>query len=210
MDWKALGKKIASIGAPLLGGAIGGPAGAALGGIVAEALGVETNDPNEIALAIDKDPAAAVKLKEIQAQERIRLQEIASAQALAEIQAETEQHRTINETMRAELLASDNFRARWRPTFGYIMAANMAMISIAFFWAVGAIIWQPSDSGAIAKGFSEMLESFLLIFSLGLGVLGIQVHQRSREKIVAGTAATSDVTLTQKIREAIRGEGAGR
>lgn len=209
MDWKALGKKIASIGAPLLGGAIGGPAGAALGGIVAEALGVETNDPNEIALAIDKDPAAAVKLKEIQAQERIRLQEIASAQALAEIQAETEQHRTINETMRAELLASDNFRARWRPTFGYIMAANMAMISIAFFWAMGAIILQPSDSGAIAKGFSEMLESFLLIFSFGLGVLGIQVHQRSREKIVAG-AAVSDSSLTQKIREAIRGEGAGR
>lgn len=35
MDWSDVGKKIISVGAPLLGGALGGPAGAAIGQVVA-------------------------------------------------------------------------------------------------------------------------------------------------------------------------------
>lgn len=197
MDWKNLGKKIASTGATLLGTAIGGGAGGSLlGGIVADALGVE-NEPDEISKAIDRDPQAAVKLKEIQSRERVRLQEIASKQAIAEIEAEAARHRSINETMRAELQASDNFRGRWRPTFGYVMAFNMAVISIAFFAAVVAVILEPEQGGNIADGFAAMLASFVTIFSLGLGVLGIQVHQRSKDKQLA--AGVKEPTLLQRL-----------
>ena len=40
-DWKALGRKVANF-APVLGTALGGPAGGAIGAIVAQTLGTET------------------------------------------------------------------------------------------------------------------------------------------------------------------------
>lgn len=185
MDWGELGKKIAGIGAPLLGGAIGGPGGAAIGGMVADAFGLSTDDPTEIARAIDRDPESAVKLQQVQSDERVRLREIAGKQAIAGIEAETEQHRTVNETMRAELKAGSGYRAGWRPAFGYIMAFNMAVISLAFAAGIGAIIHEPTNAGDISDGFAAMLSSFVTIFSIGLGVLGVQVHKRSKDKELA-------------------------
>lgn len=197
MDWKNLGKKIASTGATLLGTAIGGGAGGSLlGGIVADVLGVE-NDPDQISKAIDRDPEAAVKLRQIQSDERVRLREITGRQAIAEIEADTARHRAINDTMRAELQAQDSYRGRWRPTFGYVMAFNMATISIAFFAAVVAVIVNPEQGGAIADGFAAMLAAFVTIFSLGLGVLGIQVQQRSKDKRLA--AGIDEPTILERI-----------
>lgn len=197
MDWVELGKKIAGTGATLLGGAVGGAAGARLGAIVAEALGVDSNDPSDIAWAIERDPQAAVKLREIQSAERIRLQEITASQVLAEISAGTEQQKAVNETMRAELSACDPYRARWRPTFGYVMAFNMAVMSIAFFASVAAIIFAPESAGLISSGFADMVGAFVTIFSLGLGVLGVQVHQRSRDKRAA--AGISEISTIDRI-----------
>jgi hypothetical protein len=205
MDWGELGKKIAGIGAPLLGGAIGGPGGAAIGSMVAEAFGLSTDDPTEIARAIDRDPEAAVKLQKVQSDERVRLREIASRQAIAEIEAETEQHRTVNETMRAELKGDSGYRAGWRPAFGYIMAFNMAVISLAFAAGIGAIIWEPANGKNISEGFSAMLGSFVTIFSIGLGVLGVQVHKRSKDKELASGIQKPGVL--QRLGKAIQGVG---
>lgn len=204
MDWGELGKKIAGIGAPLLGGAIGGPGGAAIGGMVAEAFGLSTDDPTEIAQAIERDPQAAVKLQQIQSDERVRLREIASKQAIAQIDAETEQHRTVNETMRAELQAGSGYRAGWRPMFGYIMAFNMAVISLAFAAAIGAIIYEPTNGKNISDGFAAMLGSFVTIFSIGLGVLGVQVHKRSKDKELA--AGVSKPGVLQRIGSALKSQ----
>lgn len=206
MDWGELGKQIAGTGATLLGGAIGGPAGARLGAVVAQALGVESSEPSDIALAIERDPQAAVKLREVESAERIRLQEIVTSQVLAEITAGTEQQKAVNETMRAELSACDPYRARWRPTFGYVMAFNMAIMSIAFFAAVTAVIFDPENAGKISNGFGEMVGAFVTIFSLGLGVLGVQVHQRSADKRAA--AGIKQVSAIERFSSAVkRGQG---
>ena len=207
MDWKDIGKKIASTGATLLGTAIGGGAGGSLlGGIVADALGVE-NDPDEISKAIDKDPEAAVKLRQIQSDERVQLRKIAATQAVAEVEAESQRLQTVNETMRAELQAADNFRGRWRPTFGYVMAFNMAAISVAFFVAIMSILYQPEHAGDISSGFSAMLGAFVTIFSLGLGVLGIQVHQRSKDKRLA--AGIQEPGILQSVGSKLQAIGGG-
>lgn len=62
MKWSDIGKKVAQA-APLIGGALGGPGGAAMGAIVASVLGVEAQ-PAAIAQAIQNDPSAALKLAE--------------------------------------------------------------------------------------------------------------------------------------------------
>lgn len=54
--------------APLLGGVLGGPAGATVGSMVASALGVE-DSPEAVARAIKSDPDAMLKLKKLESDE---------------------------------------------------------------------------------------------------------------------------------------------
>ena len=64
MDWSDIKGVIGGI-APLLGTAIGGPAGAALGGMVSSALGV-ANTPDAVSQALKTNPEAAVKLRQFE------------------------------------------------------------------------------------------------------------------------------------------------
>ncbi len=66
MDWKELGKKIVEIGAPILGTALMGPGGSALGGIVAKAVGGDPKDPKSLMEAIEKNASAAVELRRVE------------------------------------------------------------------------------------------------------------------------------------------------
>tara|TARA_R110002020_G_scaffold467655_1_gene691367 strand:+ start:5054 stop:5551 length:498 start_codon:yes stop_codon:yes gene_type:complete len=83
MDFKSVGKKISEY-APLLGSVVGGPAGGALGSLVASAFGVE-NNPVAIMAAVNNDPEAAVKLREIELNNKSELERIELEKALAHI-----------------------------------------------------------------------------------------------------------------------------
>lgn len=56
--------------APVVGTMLGGPAGAAVGGLVAKALGVD-NTPEAIEEALKSNPDALVKIKEIEASKEL-------------------------------------------------------------------------------------------------------------------------------------------
>jgi hypothetical protein len=83
MEWKDLAGTIGKV-APLLGTLLGGPAGAAVGAMVASALGTG-GTPEEVSAAITQDPAALVKLREIEASKAVRLEELAADQAKHEL-----------------------------------------------------------------------------------------------------------------------------
>jgi len=83
MNWSELGKTIAGY-APLLGGVVGGPAGAGIGSVIASAFGVEDN-PNAVLNAIKKDPQAAIKLKKIELDHKVELEKITLKMAKIEI-----------------------------------------------------------------------------------------------------------------------------
>ena len=74
MDWQDVGHAVAK-SAPALGAALGGPAGAAVGGLIAAAFGVDRNAA-AVAEAVANDPEAAVKLREV---------ELRHAEVLAEL-----------------------------------------------------------------------------------------------------------------------------
>lgn len=67
-DWAAIGRKVADA-APLLGTALGGPAGAALGALVASTLGT-AGSPAEVMKKLQTDPAAFIRVQELEQQER--------------------------------------------------------------------------------------------------------------------------------------------
>lgn len=68
MNLPALAKKIAAAGLPALGGALGGPAGAAIATTIAGTLGVEP-EPDAIARAIVNDPDAMIALRRLDAEQ---------------------------------------------------------------------------------------------------------------------------------------------
>jgi len=71
--WDSIKDTVGSV-APIAGSLLGGPAGGAVGSMLASALGVD-NTPDAVAAAIKSDPQAAVKIREIEAQlEQTRLE----------------------------------------------------------------------------------------------------------------------------------------
>jgi len=71
--WDKIKDVVGSV-APMAGSMLAGPAGGAVGSMLASALGVD-NTPDAVAAAIKSDPQAAVKIREIEAQlEQTRLE----------------------------------------------------------------------------------------------------------------------------------------
>lgn len=72
MDITQLAATLAKLGAPILGGALGGPAGAAAAttivGALAEALGVEAT-PEAVGRAIEQKPEAPIVVRRVEAQQ---------------------------------------------------------------------------------------------------------------------------------------------
>jgi len=71
--WDSIKDTVGSV-APIAGSLLGGPAGSAVGSMLASALGV-SNTPDAVAAAIKSDPHAAIKIRQIEAQlEQTRLE----------------------------------------------------------------------------------------------------------------------------------------
>ncbi|PCJ88589.1 MAG: hypothetical protein COA54_02405 [Thiotrichaceae bacterium] len=94
---------------------------------------------------------------------------------IAQYQEESKQLETINATMRVEVQSDDKFKSYWRPTFGYIMAFSWGAMMFAIIYA---IIKTPKEASLIINSFSALG----MMWSVGLGVLGIQISARSKDK----------------------------
>lgn len=68
MNLLDFGKTIIKAGAPILGTAIGGPGGAIIASLIANAFGSDEKDLDSLAKTIQADPEAAMKLTAIQYQ----------------------------------------------------------------------------------------------------------------------------------------------
>lgn len=89
--------------APTVGGLLGGPAGAAVGGLVAKALGVD-NTPDAIEEALKSNPEALVKIKEIEASRELAVLE-------AQYKNKVEDNRAAEHDVNLEVSDKQNARA---------------------------------------------------------------------------------------------------
>ncbi|WP_320838474.1 hypothetical protein [Zhongshania sp.] len=92
MNWKSIAKSVGQA-APLLGTVLAGPAGGAVGSLIASGLGVDGN-PESVAAALS-DPDTLVRLKQIEADHRAELESMAVDLAKAELRNQ-EQAREIH------------------------------------------------------------------------------------------------------------------
>ena len=152
MDWKEIGRTAASVGAPLLGGALFGPAGAAVGSIIAAQFGVSPDaTPDQLMAAITGDPDAALKLRQIETTHVERLRELENERLKIET-ADTQQARTSHEN-------------HWMPwVLTLILSSMVALIVAALVW-----ISIPPDNkevvylivGQLIGGFSTAIAYWL-------------------------------------------------
>jgi hypothetical protein len=175
MDWTTVAAKVISLGAPMLGSALGGPLGGMAGKVLADAFGAAASTPEAVHAAIS-DKAADLKL----AAEAAQKAESEWTSALAEIGKS--QIGEIGETMRAEAASEDVLQRWWRPLY----ALELSLIECpAFAITVLHALWNGHDAGI--NGLANLSGLLMTYFGARFGVLGVYVSGRTREKQTAMT-----------------------
>lgn len=77
MDFQAIAKKVASLGLPILGAALGGPAGSLVGKALGSFIGDDNATPEDILKVLTEDAAARQRAVEFQATHEVELKRIA-------------------------------------------------------------------------------------------------------------------------------------
>jgi hypothetical protein len=175
MDWKSVAAKLVTLGAPMLGSALGGPLGGMAGKIVADAFGAAAATPEAVQAAIG-DKAGDLRI----AAEAAQQAEAAWMSALAEIGKA--QVNEIGATMRAEAASDDLLQRWWRPLY----ALELSLIECpAFAVTMLHALWTGHEPGI--NGFANLSGLLMTYFAARFGVLGVYVSGRTREKQTAMT-----------------------
>lgn len=136
MNWSDIGG-IVGRAAPIVGTLLGGPAGAAVGSLVASALNVP-NDPDAVSVALAGNPDAMVRVQELQLTARVELEKLA-------VQAETVRLQAAGAQYAAEAADRDSARQLAakqpndivRPALTFIMLGGslFVVVSVLIGWA---------------------------------------------------------------------------
>lgn len=111
MDWKTIGKQLANLGLPLLGGAIGGPGGALAGKALAAALGLGQD-------ATPEQTAAA--LGNMTGEQLVAIRALDTELAKEQLRADTSLALGQIETNKIEVAQPGVFKGGWRPAAGWL------------------------------------------------------------------------------------------
>ncbi|NUW66935.1 3TM-type holin [Vibrio coralliilyticus] len=175
-------KQLIGGAAPLIGTLVGGPAGTAVGALVAKALGTDTT-PEAIEAKVTQDPQALLTLTQLENQHETELKALILQHAQLESDerklALTQQHATI----RKELDSEDAYVRRWRPTFGYAVCAAWCLL---FFGLAVAMVVYPAQAATLINSVVALTP----LFSVALAVLGLNIHKRSQDKQGVGRYST--------------------
>lgn len=153
--------KAVSKGAPIIGSLIGGPAGGAAGtalAMLAKVFGGDPDKPEEILQAIQQDPEAMIKLREIEARHEEELTKLALQSEIAHLQdRQSAREREVQIT-----------KATGKKDYNLYVTAWAVLIG--FFILTGVLMFYPLPEGssqavymlfgALAGGFGTVLQYF--------------------------------------------------
>lgn len=158
---------LASIGLPLLVKAVGG----ALSGLDHPAAKAAADALGEVGAALRAESVPPEQVAEAH-RHLERMTELDSAEARTALAQ-------VNASLRTEARSEDWYVRRWRPTFGYAVAATWTATMAAVSWAIVA---EPREAPTIIAA----LVNTSPIWGIALGVLGVSVVKRSQDKARLG------------------------
>lgn len=170
MNWKDLAERVGKF-APMVGTVLGGPAGGVVGAMVASALGVD-NNPSAVSDALAVNPDAAVKIAQIESDERVQLQRLVVEQANHEMTALVQHSSDINSTMRVEAAAEHWPTYSWRPAIGFAVAINVTLSVIVVAFAYVGVMFFKVESEVLSY-LPAMLGSMAALVAVASPILGI-------------------------------------
>jgi hypothetical protein len=132
MNWSDVGSFVGKA-APMVGTLLGGPAGAAVGALVASALNVNA-DPDAVGAMLAGNPEALVKVQELQVNAKVQLQQLAVTAENNRLQAEAAQYAAeAADRDSARKLAAQQPRDFIRPTVTLVILLGTLLIIGAVF-----------------------------------------------------------------------------
>ncbi|QDH49672.1 hypothetical protein KYLE_63 [Pantoea phage Kyle] len=146
MNWSDIGKAIGGA-APILGGLLGGPAGAAIGSVVSATLGVE-NTPDSVDSALRNNPEALLRLKELQENSKVELQKLAVQAEQNRLQSDLETYKAeASDRASARLLAAQQQRDFIRPAVTVLMLlGGIGIVLLVFSGYAKDLLTDPTAS----------------------------------------------------------------
>lgn len=174
MDLKELGKKLAAIGLPLIGAAVGGPAGAGVGKGLASILGLDAASTPE---------QTATALGNMSGEQLVAMRALEADLAKAQIAADSERDRGQVELLKIDGAATGIFgflQKGWRPGAGWICVAGMGYS----FLLRPLLPWILQVSGVQGVPSLPAIDTMELFVMLGgmLGLGGMRTAERLKGK----------------------------
>lgn len=116
----------------------------------------------------------------------IEFQRQTQAMEVRLLEEETKRLESVNATMRTEYGSDDKYVKRWRPTFGYAMAATWSLqILGSMFGIIYAIVAVPTEAAVILTAIGEANAATVPMWAVALSVIGVSVWKRSEDKKTA-------------------------
>jgi hypothetical protein len=190
MDWKDLGKSLASIGLPLLGAALPIPGGAAIGTALASMIGSSSANPSDILSTLQASADAMAKAKQFEDQHREKLMDMAYQYEIDQRKADSADLAAVNTTMQAEATNSANenwWQTGWRPFNGYVLGvASLITVCGVFYLAFLAL--SGKDANAL-NAIPTIVSSIAMVLAIPGAAVGIAAWHRGRAQIAEIQAA---------------------
>lgn len=165
MDLKALGEKVISLGAPLLGSVISGsPAGAILAQLLVHAFG-GSNDTATILNNITTDPDAKVKIAQIEEDQKIELSKLMMQMAANALTAEN----TRLDTAAKDTADARRFASESKSITPEILTIVLVVGFFVSIYLVMAIKSDPSDHDVIYMMLGSVSAAFGAVVQFWFG-----------------------------------------
>jgi hypothetical protein len=197
MNWSDIGKAVGSV-APVVGGLLGGPAGAAVGSLVAGVLGTDKT-PDAVNAALAADPQALAKVQELQINAKVQLQQLAVTAMNNKMAADTAQFQAeAADRADARKLAAQQPKDWVRPTITVLMLFGAFGIVYSVFSGIAdALLRDATASLTIGTVIGYWFAELKNIMGFWFGTT--HEAQHTNDQVRAFATAPGTVTLTDSI-----------
>ena len=178
MDWRDIASTVGKF-APMVGTALGGPAGAAVGAVVASALGTSAT-PDAVHAALATNPDAAVKLAQIEKDRQVELQQLVVQAEANRLANDTAAVQAVNATMQTEAKSEHWPSYSWRPFIGFCVGFNTAAAAVVVLGVFGAIVTGQQQAAVAVAQLPMVLGSLAAINGIVMPILGIASYFRGK------------------------------
>lgn len=150
------------------------------------------------------DVTTAISTKQISPEQIAEANRHVEAMAKLDSEEYREVLREVNATMRVEAQADDEYTRRWRPFWGYASAYAWQVQTYTACVAVGAAIvlvfmGEGEKARIVFDGLAALFDAMSEMWMVALGVLGVGIYQRSRDKARAAGAPSMFETVIDRV-----------